>query len=86
MTYTHPLARDLRVRPKFEWRVTDFSDRTVDDGGTRRDEQFTPEVEFLYWPGEWRTSAEFQYRRRKSNDPIRDFSGFRAQLMIAHVF
>lgn len=86
VTYTHPLTDELRIRPKIAYRETAFSGRILQSGEIRTDRQYTPEIEVLWWPDDWRTSAELQYRKRDSNDPERRLSGLRAQVTIARVF
>lgn len=86
VTYTYPLSSDIRLRPKIAYRRTEYPGRIGLDGIQRDDRQWTPEIEFLWWPGEWRTSAEFQYQWRDSTDPDRANSGPRMQVTVAHVF
>lgn len=86
VSYTHPLTDDLRVRPALAYRDTDFPDRAADTAPFRQDEEWVPEVEFLWWPGDWRMSAEFQYRWRDSTDLSRDRSGPRVEVKVAYVF
>ena len=84
--YTQPITDNLRARPALAYLATDFPGRASDKGRFRRDRQWVPEVEFLWWPGEWRMSAEFQYRWRSSTDRNRDIEGARVELKGAYVF
>lgn len=86
LLYTQPITDNLRVRPAISYLATDFPGRAADSSSFRRDRQWTPELEFLWWPGEWRMSAEFQYRWRSSTDFSRDIDGARIELKSAYVF
>lgn len=84
--YTRPITDDLRVRPALAYLATDFPGRGSDTGPFRQDRQWVPEVEFLWWPDDWRFSAEFQYRARASSDRNRDIEGARIELKAAYEF
>lgn len=86
ISYTRPLTDDLRVRPKLAYRETDYPGRIVEGAVFREDRRWVPEVEFLWWPGDWRMSAEFQYQARQSTEPDRTQSGPRVQVTVAYVF
>ena len=85
-SYTRPLNSDLRVRPAIEFRQTKFDGRTTPDGALREDTQVVPEVELLWWPGNWRIEAEAKYVFSDSNDPVRDREGYRFSLSVGRVF
>jgi len=85
VSYTQPITRNLRVRPAVEVRRTRFDGRLV-DGDPRDDVQVIPEVELLWWPGDWRIEAEAKYINSSSNDPQRDREGYRLSLSVGHVF
>jgi len=85
-SYTRPITSDLRVRPAIELRQTAFAGRLTPDTSLREDTQVVPEVEFLWWPGNWRIEAEAKYIFADSNDPVRDRRGYRLSLSIGHVF
>lgn len=85
-SYTHPLTSDVRVRPAFEWRHTVFGGRLTPDMERREDTQFVPEVELLWWPGDWRIEAEAKYVFSDSNDPVRDRQGYRFSVSVGRVF
>ncbi|GAA5055571.1 hypothetical protein GCM10023208_19550 [Erythrobacter westpacificensis] len=86
LSYTHPITDDLRVRPAIEVRHTEFEGRMTPGGTPRDDTQFVPEVEFLWWPGDWRIEAEAKYIVSTSNDPLREREGYRLSLSIGYVF
>ncbi|WAT16952.1 hypothetical protein OZN62_08360 [Aurantiacibacter sp. MUD11] len=86
LSYTHPLTRDLRIRPAMEWRHTVFDGRIAPDGQPREDDQYVPEIELLWWPGNWRIEAEAKYIFSDSNDPVRDREGYRVSLSVGYVF
>lgn len=86
LSYTHPLTRDLRVRPAVEVRHTRFDGRFAPTGEEREDTQVVPEVELLWWPGNWRLEAEAKYIFSDSNDPVRDREGYRFSLTLGYVF
>ena len=85
-SYTRPITRDLRVRPALEVRHTRFDGRPTPAGDAREDTQVVPEVELLYWRGNWRIEAEAKYIFSSSNDPVRDREGHRLSLSIGYVF
>ncbi len=86
LSYTHPLTSDLRVRPAVEVRHTRFDGRLTPTGDVREDTQVVPEVELLWWPGNWRLEAEAKYIFSDSNDPVRDREGYRFSLTVGYVF
>lgn len=86
VAYTHPLARDLRVRPAIEVIKTRFDGRIADNGALRRDRQVVPEVELLWWPGKWRVEAEAKYVFFDSNEVTRERQGYRLTLSVGYVF
>ncbi|APE27268.1 hypothetical protein BMF35_a0439 [Aurantiacibacter gangjinensis] len=86
VSYTRPITRDLRVRPALEVRHTRFEGRITPSGDPREDTQIVPEVELLYWPGDWRIEAEAKYIFSASNDPVRDRQGYRLSLTVGYVF
>lgn len=86
LSYTHPLTSDLRVRPAVEVRQTRFDGRLTPAGEVREDTQVVPEVELLWWPGNWRLEAEAKYIFSSSNDPLRDREGYRFSLTLGYVF
>ncbi len=85
ISYTQPITRNLRVRPAVELRHTRFGGRMI-DGEPRDDTQIMPEVEVLWWPGDWRIEGEAKYINASSNDPVRDREGYRLSLSVGHVF
>ncbi|MDE1467384.1 hypothetical protein [Aurantiacibacter sp. D1-12] len=85
-SYTQPITRDLRVRPAVELRHTRFDGRLTPGGEAREDTQFVPEVELLWWTGNWRMEAEAKYIFSDSNDPVRDRQGYRFSLSVGYVF
>ena len=85
-SYTQPITRDLRVRPALEWRHTRFDGRIAPDGEVREDTAVVPEVELLWWPGNWRIEAEAKYIFTSSNDPVRDREGYRLSVSVGYVF
>lgn len=85
VSYMQPITRDLRVRPAVEVRRTRFGGRIV-EGEPRDDVQVMPEVEVLWWPGDWRIEGEAKYIHSSSNDPLRDREGYRLSLSVGHVF
>ena len=86
VSYTHPITPDLRARPAIELRHTEFAGRMAPVGVPRDDTQIVPEIEFLWWPGNWRIEAEAKYIFGDSNDPIRDREGYRLSLSVGYVF
>ena len=86
VSYTHPITRNLRVRPAVEVRHTRFDGRLTPTGDRRDDTQVVPEVEVLWWPGPWRIEAEAKYILGSSNDPLRDREGYRLSLSVGYVF
>lgn len=86
ISYTHPITPDLRVRPAVQVRHTEFAGRMAPAGAPRDDTQIVPEVEFLWWPDDWRIEAEAKYIFGSSNDPLREREGYRLTLSVAHVF
>lgn len=92
LDYRHRLGRyhyvglDLRVRPAVEVRQTRFDGRLTPAGEVREDTQVVPEVELLWWPGNWRLEAEAKYIFSSSNDPLRDREGYRFSLTLGYVF
>ncbi|WP_338241792.1 hypothetical protein [Aurantiacibacter hainanensis] len=86
LSYTRPIADDLRVRPAVEVRKTQFSGRMTPDDIPRDDTQIVPELEFLWWPGNWRMEAEAKYIFSDSNDPVRDRKGYRVSVSVGYVF
>lgn len=85
-SYTHPITSDLRVRPAIEVRHTSFDGRLTPDAELRDDTQVVPEVELLWWTGNWRMEAEAKYIFGESNDPLRDRRGYRFSLSVGYVF
>lgn len=85
-SYTHPITRDLRVRPAIEVRHTRFDGRITPAGEAREDTQIVPEVEMLWWTGNWRMEAEAKYIFSDSNEPVRDREGYRFSLSVGYVF
>jgi hypothetical protein len=86
VAYTHPVVRNLRVRPAVEVIRTRFDGRLADDGALRRDRLVVPEVEMLWWPGKWRIEAEAKYVFFNSNEAMREREGYRLTLSIGYVF
>ena len=86
VSYTRPLNRDLRVRPGVEAIHTRFGGRTGDDGEVRSDFRIAPEVELLWWPGQWRIEAEAKAIFIDSNDERRDRAGYRLTIAAGYVF
>lgn len=86
LSYTRPITDDLRVRPAVEVRRTRFDGRMTPDDVPRDDTQIVPELEFLWWPGNWRMEAEAKYIFGDSNDPVRDRKGYRLSISIGYVF
>lgn len=84
VSYTHPLTRDLRVRPAVEYLNTRFDGRLTDAGERRHDKLFVPEVELLWWPGKWRIEAEAKYITSSSNLVTRDREGYRFTLSVGY--
>nr|WP_298898784.1 hypothetical protein [uncultured Altererythrobacter sp.] len=84
VSYTHPLTRDLRVRPAVEYLNTKFDGRLTEAGARRNDELFVPEVELLWWPGQWRIEAEAKYITSSSNLSTRDREGYRLTLTVGY--
>ncbi len=85
-SYTRPITSDLRVRPAIELRQTGFAGRLTPNNTLREDTQVVPEVELLWWPGNWRIEAEAKYIFADSNDPVRNRRGYRFSVSIGHVF
>ena len=86
LSYTHPLGSDLRLRPAIEYRRTRFSGRATPAGEEREDTAIVPELEVLWWPGQWRVEAEAKYVFADSNDPLRDREGYRVSLSVGYAF
>lgn len=86
VAYTRPVTKDLRVRPAVELIRTRFDGRIADDGALRRDRQTVPEVELLWWPGNWRVEAEAKYVFFASNESAREREGYRLTLSVGYVF
>lgn len=86
VAYTRPIAPDLRVRPALEVIKTRFDGRLTDDGALRRDRQVVPEVELLWWPGQWRIEAEAKYIFSSSNEAVREREGYRLTLSVGYAF
>lgn len=86
IAYTRPITDDLRVRPAIEWRRTAFDGRLTPTGELREDEAIVPEVELLWWTGNWRVEAEAKYLFTDSNDPLRDREGYRFAVSVGYVF
>ena len=86
LSYTRPITSDLRVRPAIEYINTRFDDRLTDQGAQRRDQLVVPEVELLWWPGQWRVEAEAKYIFSNSNIPTREREGYRLTLAGGYVF
>lgn len=86
VSYTRPVARDLRVRPAVELITTRFDGRLADDGALRRDRLVVPEVEVLWWPGNWRIEAEVKYIFSSSNEALRDREGYRLTVSLGYAF
>ncbi len=86
VAYTRPLTPDLRVRPALEVIKTRFDGRIADNGALRRDRQIVPEVELLWWPGQWRVEAEAKYVFFKSNESMREREGYRLTVSVGYVF
>jgi hypothetical protein len=86
VAYTHPVARDLRVRPAVEVIRTRFDGRLADDGALRRDRLVVPEIEMLWWPGKWRVEAEAKYVFFNSNEATREREGYRLTVSIGYAF
>jgi len=86
VSYTHPLTSNLRVRPALEVRQTDFDGRITPSTQLRADTQIVPEVELLWWTGNWRVETEAKYIFGDSNDPVRDRQGYRFSVSVGYVF
>lgn len=86
VAYTRPVAKDLRVRPAVELITTRFDGRFADNGALRRDRQVVPEVELLWWPGQWRIEAEAKYLFFNSNESVREREGYRLTLSVGYAF
>lgn len=84
VSYTHPLTRDLRVRPAVEYLNTKFDGRLTETGARRNDELFVPEVELMWWPDRWRIEAEAKYITSSSNLATRDREGYRFTLTVGY--
>ena len=84
VSYTHPLTRDMRIRPAVEYLNTTFDGRFTDLGERRNDELFVPEVELLWWPDNWRIEAEAKYIFSNSNLATRDREGYRLTLTVGY--
>jgi hypothetical protein len=74
------------VRPAAEWITTRFDGRIADDGALRRDRLIVPEVELLWWPGQWRIEAEAKYLFFSSNEAMREREGYRLTLSVGYAF
>lgn len=86
VAYTRPITPDLRVRPALEVIKTRFDGRLAPDGQLRRDRLVVPEVELLWWPGQWRIEAEAKYIFFDSNEPVREREGYRLTLSVGYAF
>lgn len=86
VAYTRPVIKDLRVRPAIELIKTRFDGRIADTGALRRDRQVVPEVELLWWPGQWRIEAEAKYVFFNSNETAREREGYRLTLSVGYAF
>ena len=86
VAYTRPVAPDLRVRPAIEVLRTRFDGRITPAGERRRDRLVVPEVELLWWPGQWRVEAEAKYIFSGSNEPVREREGYRLTLSVGYAF
>ncbi|WP_156167339.1 hypothetical protein [Aurantiacibacter marinus] len=86
ISYTRPITSDLRVRPALELRQTSFDGRLLPGSAPREDTQIVPEVELLWWTGNWRAEAEAKYIFANSNDPVRDREGYRFSVSLGYVF
>lgn len=86
VSYTRPITADIRVRPAIEVLTTRFDGRLTDAAERRRDRLFAPEVELLWWPGDWRIEAEAKYIFTDSNEFTREREGYRVTLTVGHVF
>lgn len=86
ISYTQPITSDLRVRPALEVRQTNFGGRLAPGAELREDTQIVPEVEVLWWTGNWRMEAEAKYIFSDSNDPVRDRQGYRFSMSVGYVF
>ncbi len=84
LSYTHPLTRDLRVRPAVEYLDTRFDGRLTETGARRHDKLFVPEVELLWWPDNWRIEAEAKYITSSSNLATREREGYRFTLTVGY--
>ena len=85
LSYTHPLSRDLRVRPGVEYLETRFDGRLTETGSRRHDKLFVPELELLWWPDRWRIEAEAKYISSSSNLVTREREGYRFTLSVGYV-
>lgn len=86
ISYTRPITSDLRVRPAIEYLNTRFDGRLNEKGEQRRDQLVVPEVELLWWPGNWRVEAEAKYVFTSSNVPARQREGYRLTLTVGYAF
>ncbi len=86
VSYTRPLTNDLRLRPAVELRQTRFDGRLTPSLAAREDRQLVPEVELLWWPGQWRIEGEAKYVFGDSNDPLRDRRGYRFAVSVGYAF
>ena len=86
VSYTQPITRDLRVRPAIQYINTEFDGRLTPLGEQRRDQLVVPELEALWWPGNFRIEAEAKYIFADSNDPMREREGYRLMLSLGYVF
>lgn len=86
IAYQRPLARDFRIRPQVSYRHTDFTGRTLPDGGFRSDDIVIPELTLLYSPGDWLFSLEGRYLLRDSTDLEFDRNGYRIALEARYEF
>ena len=91
LKYSHPLTRQLRVRPSVEYREWDYAGRIAfgdPDGALREDSYVAPGAE-LSW-GRWNRGpyalASAEYRFRQSNDTRYDEDGARFGLYVGYRF
>ena len=79
LSYTRPVARDLRARPQLSYRAIDYPGRPVAPlaDGVREDRVWLPELTLLYSPGDFTITGEAQYIARSSTDPAYDENGYR---------
>jgi len=86
VAYTQPITPDLRVRPAVEFINTEFDGRLTLDGERRNDQLIVPEIEALWWPGQFRVEAEAKYIFSSSNEQLREREGYRLTLSVGYVF